>query len=228
VLDGTLLGGTIMWWLYLDESGDLGFDFVNKKPSRFFTICILATSRPETNRVFKCAVKRTLRNKVNPKGHRSRMATELKGSASTGPVKEYALRHAATATFGLYAITLNKRRVFPRLAEDKERVYNYIARQVIDHIPFEKATGGVSLMVDRSKNKAQIRDFNEHIRRQLEGRIDPSVALDFKHEDSRRSPGLQFADLFAWGIFRKYEHRDEEWYSLFKDKVYCDELFLGQ
>ena len=24
-----------MWYLYLDESGDLGFDFVNKKPSRF-------------------------------------------------------------------------------------------------------------------------------------------------------------------------------------------------
>ncbi len=27
-----------MWNLYLDESGDLGFDFVNKKPSKFFTI----------------------------------------------------------------------------------------------------------------------------------------------------------------------------------------------
>ncbi len=30
-----------MWYLYLDESGDLGFDFVNKKPSKFFTITIL-------------------------------------------------------------------------------------------------------------------------------------------------------------------------------------------
>lgn len=25
-----------MWYLYLDESGDLGFDFVNSKPSKFF------------------------------------------------------------------------------------------------------------------------------------------------------------------------------------------------
>ena len=217
-----------MWWLYLDESGDLGFDFVNKKPSRFFTISILATSRPETNRTLKCAVKRTLRNKVNPKGHRNRMATELKGSATTGPVKEYAWRQVTDATFGLYAITLNKRKVFSRLAENKERVYNFVARQVIDRIPFEKATGGIALMVDRSKNQAQIRDFNEYIRRQLEGRIDPSVALDFIHEDSRRSPGLQFADLFAWGIFQKYEHREEKWFRLFKDKVFCDELFLGQ
>lgn len=30
-----------MWYLYLDESGDLGFDFVNKKPSKFFTVSIL-------------------------------------------------------------------------------------------------------------------------------------------------------------------------------------------
>jgi len=51
-----------MWWLYLDESGDLGFDFVNKKPSKFFTIAILATSSEETNRAFKWSVKRTLRN----------------------------------------------------------------------------------------------------------------------------------------------------------------------
>ena len=30
-----------MLHLFLDESGDLGFDFVNKKPSKFFTITIL-------------------------------------------------------------------------------------------------------------------------------------------------------------------------------------------
>ncbi len=66
-----------MWWLYLDESGDLGFDFVNKKPSEFFTICILATSHRETNSRMKTAVKRTLRRKLNHKA--KRVVTELKG-----------------------------------------------------------------------------------------------------------------------------------------------------
>ena len=69
----------MMWWLYLDESGDLGFDFVNKKPSKFFTIAILATSSEETNRTFKWSVKRTLRNKLNPVAKRTRHAQELKG-----------------------------------------------------------------------------------------------------------------------------------------------------
>ena len=39
-----------MWYLYLDESGDLGFDFVNKSPSKFFTIAILVLNSTNDNR----------------------------------------------------------------------------------------------------------------------------------------------------------------------------------
>ncbi len=217
-----------MWWLYLDESGDLGFDFVNKKPSRFFTNCILATSHPETNVIFKRAIKRTLRNKLNQHGHPKRFKYELKGSACTQEIKEYTWRQVEEATFGIYALTLNKRKVYASLAADKERVYNYVARMVIDRIPFQQAKGNVLLTVDRSKNASQIREFNQYIERQLQGRIDPSVSLDFRHDDSTKSPGLQLSDLFAWGIFRKYEHRDEQWFARFQQKVLCDEVFLGQ
>ena len=76
-----------MWWLYLDESGDLGFDFVNKKPSKFFTICILATSSGATNRAFGYAVKKTLRRKLNRKKGKKRFITELKASQTTLQVK---------------------------------------------------------------------------------------------------------------------------------------------
>ncbi|MDA3927280.1 MAG: DUF3800 domain-containing protein [Kiritimatiellae bacterium] len=81
-----------MWWLYLDESGDLGFDFVNKKPSEYFTICILATSQRSSNLAFKRAVKRTLKNKLNRKSNRTRVIEELKGSATRLEIKKYAWR----------------------------------------------------------------------------------------------------------------------------------------
>lgn len=48
-----------MLYLYLDESGDLGFDFVNKKPSKFFTVTILAIRGPENNRLLIKAVKKS-------------------------------------------------------------------------------------------------------------------------------------------------------------------------
>jgi hypothetical protein len=54
-----------MWHLYLDESGDLGFDFANKKPSKFFTITILAISNDKDNRNLINAVKRKLNHSRN-------------------------------------------------------------------------------------------------------------------------------------------------------------------
>ncbi|MDT8391922.1 MAG: DUF3800 domain-containing protein [Lentisphaeria bacterium] len=215
-----------MWWLYLDESGDLGFDFVNKKPSNFFTICILATSQKSTDIAFGRAVKRTLKNKLNAGAHKKRMVPELKGSASRLSIKKYAWKHIEDETFGIYCITLNKRRVYPRLAEQKSHVYNYVARMVIDQIPFEKATGSVRMVIDRSKGKRQVWEFNEYIERQLQGRISPDVELEFKHGDSQNWAGLQWADLFAWGVFRKYEQGDSEWYDVFQSKVLYDEQYL--
>jgi hypothetical protein len=215
-----------MWWLYLDESGDLGFDFVNAKPSKFFTVAILATSQEETNRAFRWAVKRTLRRKVNAQGKRRRLAEELKGCGTIPGVKEYVWKQVSDLRFGIYALTLNKRRVYPQLAENKERVYNYVARLVIDQLPFDKAKGQVQLIVDRSKSRRAIAEFNSYIQRQLQGRLDPSLPLDFRHDDSKKWPGLQLADLFAWGIFRKYERGDEKWLSVYKEKVRFDEQYL--
>jgi len=215
-----------MWWLYLDESGDLGFDFVNAKPSKFFTICIVATSERRANIAFKRSVRRTLRNKLNRKGLRKRIVEELKGSATSFVVKQYAWNLIADERFGIYSVTLNKKKLFKRLADDKDRVYNYVARLVIDQIPFERAGRAVQLIIDRSKGKKQAWHFNEYIQRQLQGRIDPNMYLDFIHADSKTRPGLQWADLFAWGIFQKYERKNCKWFDVFKEKVLYETQFL--
>lgn len=217
-----------MWYLYLDESGDLGFDFVNKKPSKFFTITILALSSQDANRKLIKAVQVTLRRKLNNAKCRKRITQELKGTGTTIEIKKYFFEKAKGVKFGIYSITLNKRRVFERLANDKSRVYNYIARQVLDQIPFEKNNGDrVELIIDRSMAKPEIEEFNSYIRRQLEGRLSPSVPLDIYHWLSHENGGLQAADLFCWGIFQKYERQNMNWYNVFaKEKVRFDEQFL--
>jgi len=106
-----------MWYLYLDESGDLGFDFVNKKPSKFFTVAILALSCRDTNRKLIKEVKGVLRRKLNS-------------------------------------------------------------------------------------------------------------PLDVYHLISHENYGLQAVDLFCWGVFQKYERKNNEWFNIFEKKVLFDELFL--
>ena len=216
-----------MWYLYLDESGDLGFDFVNKKPSKFFTVAILAVNGIENNRKLIKGIKVTLRRKLNPKKHRKRIVQEIKGRNTTIGIKEYFYNQVKTVPFGIYAITLNKRRVYERLTREKPRIYNFIARQVIDKIPFERNKGDrVELICDKSKSKPEISEFNSYIRSQIQGRLNPKITLDMYHWESQVTPGLQASDMFCWGIFQKYERKDSGWFDIFKKRVVFEDLYL--
>lgn len=216
-----------MWYLYLDESGDLGFDFVNKKPSKFFTVTILALSSRDANRQLIKAAKITLRRKLNDIKHQKRIVQELKGTGTTLEIKKYFYGKSKDIKFGIYSISLNKKKVYERLTKEKSRVYNYVARKVLDQIPFEKNDGDrVELILDKSMAKPEIEEFNSYIRRQLEGRLSPKVSLKIYHWLSHESFGLQVADLFCWGIFQKYERQDTAWRDIFDEKVRFDEQFL--
>lgn len=217
-----------MWYLYLDESGDLGFDFVNKKPSKFFTVAILALSSVEANRKLIKAVKITIRRKLNPPGNRKRIVYELKGSKTAIEIKNYFYKKVKDTRFGIYAITLNKQKVYEKLTKEKSRVYNWIARQVLDKIPFEKNKNErVELIIDKSMGKPEIVEFNSYIRKQLEARLDPKTPLDIYHKLSHETQGLQAADMFCWGIFEKYERKRLEWLEIFeKEKVKFENQYL--
>jgi len=215
-----------MWFLYLDESGDLGFDFVNKRPSKYFTIAILAIQGVDKDRQLINAVKKTLARKINNKRARRRLGLELKGSSTTLEIKKYFFARVKDIPFAVFALTLNKRKVYERLTREKERVYNYVARLVLDQIKFENAAVQVELIVDKSKGKWEIKEFNRYIETQLKARLDPKVPLNIRHENSTVFKGIQAADLFGWGIFRKYEKTDFSWFDLFKNKVRFDELYL--
>lgn len=209
-----------MLYLYLDESGDLGFDFFAKKPSRHFTVCVLKLKGMGDRKKIAKAVKRTLQAKT------ARSVYELKGAKTSIEAKKFFYQRAAGVSFEIYALTLNKRRVYERLTQEKDRLYNYIARLVLDQIPYDDASARVDLVIDRSKSKKEIKEFNGYLVQQLRGKIDPLIPLDISHHSSHDDLLLQAVDLFSWGIFRKYERRDTEWFDVFKDKVRYDDLFL--
>jgi hypothetical protein len=215
-----------MWYLYLDESGDLGFDFVNKRPSKFFTVSILLVKGGADNLRLLKAVKKTIKRKLNPKSQRNRSAKELKGTNTTLEIKRYFYSQIKDVDFSIYSLTLNKKRVYDSLIKDKPRVYNFISRLVLDQISFYNAGLRVELIIDKSKSRPEITDFNNYIRRQLEAKLDPKVPLDIYHWKSEENGGVQAADLFSWGIFRKYEKRDSGWYDIFRGKVRYDDVYL--
>ncbi|MDP2603471.1 MAG: DUF3800 domain-containing protein [Deltaproteobacteria bacterium] len=141
-------------------------------------------------------------------------------------MKRYVYSLVRPIRFGVYALTLNKRRVYEELTQKKDRVYNFVARQVLDQAPIEKASTRVQLVIDKSKNRREIGEFNAYLVRQLQSRLDPKVPLDIYHHSSHENLGIQAADLFSWGVFRKYERGDVKWYDVFSEKVLYDDRYL--
>lgn len=213
-----------MLYLYLDESGDLGFDFVNKKPSAFFTICVLAVKGRENDRALTKAVRAVLRRRHFLRSDKEGL--ELKGYTASPEMKKFFYKKAGSVEFKLYSVTLNKKSVCQHLAIDKDRTYNYIARLTLEHVDFKDAAVRVIMTVDKSKSRQGVVEFDNYVISQIKSFIDPLVPLDIIHVNSQESPGLQAVDMFAWGIFRKYERNDLEWFNVFKARVCLDRVYL--
>lgn len=215
-----IISGSV-WYLYVDESGDLGFDFFAKNLSKHFTVCVLLVRGVEHNRAILSAVKHTIRRKL-PR----REAAELKGTRTGLEVKEYFYRLVQNTPFEIFALTLNKRRVYEDLQANKDRLYNYIARLVIQRVPLADATTRIALTMDKCKNTAEVAHFNQYIEKQVQGLIDPRIPLDIVHASSHEQRGLQAVDLFSWGIFRSYERRDDAWKRVFAGRICLDDVYL--
>ena len=117
---------------------------------------------------------------------------------------------------------LDKQRLVASLGNlpEKRKIYNFLARFILEKLPLATVNAdAVTLVVDRSKGKEDIREFNEYVTNHLEGLLPLKVPLNIYHEHSHGNPGLQAVDSFCWGIFKKHEVGEHEWYELFREKV---------
>jgi hypothetical protein len=214
--------------IYLDESGDLGFNFTKSGTSRFFVITLLVIHSNEVNERILKMVERTIKDKINRNKKGKDLTLELKGSNTDIKTKEFFYRHIGDEQFDIYALILNKARVAKELQEAKEKLYNFVSRKLLEKCYFQKAEDKVILTVDKRKNKEGMKDFNQYLLSQLSALIPDKVPFEQYAEVSHAHKGLQAVDVFCWGIFRKYERGDLEWYNYFKTKIKEEILYLPE
>ncbi len=155
-----------------------------------------------------------------------RKELEIKGSKTVFPVKEYFLRQLKSADIRIYSLILNKARVYQELQKDKQTLYNFVARKLFEECPFNQAERKIVLILDKSKDQEGIKEFNRYLLLQLTGYIPTNIPVEIHHITSQENKGIQAADMFSWGIFRKYERRDTLWYNLFQDRIYLEDVYL--
>lgn len=211
-------------FVYLDESGDLGFDFTKGGTSRYFVVTLLVVPTQEENRRLGKAVERTLKNKMRRK--RKSPTAELKGSLTKSSIKIYFFKQMRQVEFGIYTLVLNKARVFEELRSNKAGLYNFMSRLLIERCPLGKSKEKVILTLDKSKDQKEITEFNRSLLIQVQKQLPEEVVIEIYHRLSHENKGIQAADLFSWGIFRKYERKDTQWYELFKSRIAFETLYL--
>lgn len=208
-------------YIFLDESGDLGFSLEKSSCTRYFVIALLTCNKASTVKLIEQAVRKTLTNKINRKNVKN-PKNEIKSAATLLTVKQYFYRQIESNNgWRIRCVILDKAKLLKdqHAITEMHRLYNFIARLSLENINIPPNIVTVSLLLDKCKQSKEIKIFNNHLLQYLEGHISLNAKLFIDHLPSYKHYGLQAVDLFAGGIFRKYERSDSSWYNIYKDRI---------
>ena len=199
--------------IFLDESGDMGFD--NPKASKYFIVTLLIFDLKEEVEIKRIVKK--IRQKILKKS--LKQSPELKWNNSNHEIRQKILIKLSSIKSEIFTIIIDKSKIYDRLKEKKHKLYNYISNLIINECSIE---GKFCLIVDRSKNKRSLRDdFDNYIR----FRLKENSNIVISHEDSKSNGALQVLDFVSGAIFHKYEFENEDYYNLIRGKIVTEKPF---
>lgn len=208
-----------MLYIFLDESGDLGF---SEQSSHWFVLTVVLTNNHR--RIEKCVKK--IHRGLNKKYKKIK---ELHAYHSDAITKKRALRLLLEVDdLQIYCIILNKKKVYIDLRNQKNYLYNYTANILLDRIH--------SKGIIKNNNKALIyidqRETNKFLKKNFENYLSNNLAkrgnsnFEIKIKASHTEKCLQAVDFISWAIFRKYERGDYEYYEIIKNKIIGENLLF--
>jgi len=207
-------------YVYLDESGDLGF---GQGGTKYFTIAFVVAENPVP---FRRCVKR-----VKIKHHIPR-DVELKGNTTRALIKKDLLGRFMKLDMEVHAITVKKKNVEPKLRRDTNILYNYmVGLSLVERILEEPVNARVVINVDRRIIAITSGfNFNEYLRYKIwyEGER-RDINLEIQHLDSHEAYAIQGIDVICNSIFKKYNSNNYRLFNIIQGKVKSDKrLFFGK
>lgn len=206
-----------MKYLFLDESGDLGFN-PKKKNSKYFVITILFTSDKKPLELIVKKIHKNLRKKVK------KLSGGILHSVKEKPItRKRLLKLLAEKDVSIMTIYLNKSKVYTHLQDEKHVLYNYVTNILLDRIMkrhLGKDREVILIAARRETNKFLNAGFKNYLESQLKNKHRVVIKIEIKSPSEEKA--LQAVDFASWSIFRKYEHGDSSYYLLIK-KIIVEE-----
>jgi len=204
-------------YIYLDESGDLGFH--KEGSSDYFIITLLVTDDPTGVR--RC-IKRIRRRKLKKK---LKELPEIKANNSDEITRKRVLKCLVNQDIEIHTVILDKKSMYHYLRPNKGNLYNYVTGLILTESSLSDKK--INLIVDKRSGKKTVRvGFDRYIEEKIRESRLFKPDLKISHFASHNDEGLQAIDFISWSIFRKYELNDDKYYNLIKDRITTEKKLL--
>lgn len=209
-----------MAYIFLDESGDLGF---KPKSSNWFLFTIVLTNNhKKIEKVIK-NIRKGLKKKFKLKELHAYHADAITRHRMRKKLSEL-------EDMKVLCIILNKNKVYVDLQNQKNYLYNYTANILLDRLHNKnliETDEPISLYIDKKDTNKFIREnFEKYLKDNLAKRGNKG-RIEIKIKPSHTEKCLQAVDFVSWAIFRKYERGDYEYYEDIKDKIIEEKMLFS-
>ncbi len=205
-----------MAYIFLDESGDLGFDFSKKKTSQFFIIaCVFVENKRPVEKIVKKVFSGFSKKEV--KNHCG-MLHFFKEKPTT---RKRVLKMLNDKDIKIIYIYLNKKKVYTRLQNEKHVLYNYVTNILLDRICTNEIIPTDTPIRLIASQRETNRFLNDNFSQYLQSQAINNHKVDIKViiKTPRQEKCLQIADAVSWSLFREIEHNDNEYINIIENKI---------
>lgn len=196
-----------MTYLFLDESGDLGFSF-DRGSSKYFVITILASR--EKRQLEKLA--KDIHASFRGKGKRLNSLHAYRDNAS---VRRRLLRRVGLMDVRVFCLIVEKRLLPHAMHDDSVRIYRDAIKDILALVSVVDEYTCEPIILYASE-----RETNKRHRFLLEAAIAMTgVGVVLLLERPEKEKALQVVDYVSWAVFRRYEYGDDEYYRLIEFRI---------
>lgn len=196
---------------YLDESGDLGSNFIHSKTSRYFVVAMAFTLFPsQLNKL----VGKTFKNlKKSDIKRNNGILHSNKEKVST---RRRMLKLIANSDTTLFVLKIDKNKLLVQNSLNKPELYNAFVNALTQKLLGDQnLSRGMNFRIIASRRETN-KFLNEQFLRTMSQSLINSRGVNVETiiETPAKQKGLQVADFVAWSFFRKYEHNDNSYSSI--------------
>lgn len=207
-----------MTYIFLDESGDLGF---GKRATRWFLCAATVNDDP---RALERVTKKVWKSLVEKHKHIGELHAYRE---KTSTRKKMLQLLSGIENLKIFCVILDKRKISKNMCGDKNFLYAATISSILDKVNDEKidSESFLNICIDRQDAKHEIHEeLIERLSTSLRKiRVKNfSISLDSSHENK----SLQAVDFISWAIFRKHEYLDNAYYEIIKDKIADEFIFV--